>query len=186
MGKNLKHLNLSAVVIETERLKIVPISMQWKIDIFHEFTSEITTYMYPAPAKHSSDTEKFIKESMIGLANGTDLQLVILKKNTDEFLGCAGLHEPHTKHPELGVWVKKSAHRNGYGREAMTAIKEWADENIDYEYILYPVDRDNITSRKIPESLGGEIVDSYDKTNESGKILHTIVYHIPPSTDIHS
>lgn len=67
--------------------------------------------------------------------------------------------------------------------EAMTAVKEWADANIEYEYIVYPVDRDNIPSKKIPESLGGKPHESYDKETKSGKILHTIVYRIYRSED---
>lgn len=173
-------LNLMAVVIETQRLKLVPISMRWKMDCFQEFSPEITLYMQPAPASDISQTEKFIQESLEGLKKGTNLQLVILTKDTEEFLGCAGLHEPHTKHPELGIWLKKSAHGQKYGREAMTALKEWADEHLEYEYISYPVDKDNVSSRKIPEALGGEIVDAYDKKSESGKILHTVVYRIYP------
>ena len=172
--------DLCSVEITTTRLKLVTISMQYTMDCFHEFTPEITTYMFPAPSKEPSDTEKFICESLEGLKKGTDLQLVILKKDTKEFLGCAGLHKTNTKHPELGVWVKKSAHGQGYGRETMTAIKEWADTHIEYEYIVYPVDRDNIPSRKIPESLGGNVCKHYDKTSVSGNILHIVEYHIYP------
>lgn len=177
--------NFLAVEIETERLKLVPISMQWKMDCFREFTPEITTYMHPAPSKDPSGVETFINESLEGLQDGTNLQLVILKKDSEEFLGCAGLHQPHTKHPELGVWVKKSAHGQGYGREAMTALKQWTDAHIDYEYILYPVDRDNIPSRKIPESLGGKVHESYHKESESGRILHTVEYRIYPLSHQH-
>ena len=180
MDKPADHPNFLAVEIQTERLKLVPISMQWKMDCFLEFTPEITTYMFPAPSKDPSGVEKFINESLEGLKDGTNLQLVILKRDSDEFLGCAGLHQPHTRHPELGVWVKKSAHGQGYGREAMTALKKWADDHIDYEYILYPVDRDNISSRKIPESLGGKVHETYDKKSESGRMLHTVEYRIYP------
>ena len=37
----------------------------------------------------------------------------------------------------MGVWLKKSVHGHGFGKEAMTAIKKWADDNLDYDYILY-------------------------------------------------
>lgn len=172
--------NFLAVKIETERLKLVPISMEWKMDCFHEFNPEITTYMHHAPPKDPSVVEKFIMESLEELKHGTNLQLVILKKDTNEFLGRVGLEEPHTKHPELGVWVKKSAQGQAYGREAATAVKKWADAHVGYEYIVYPVDRDNIASRKIPESLGGKVHESYSKESESGRILHTVEYRIYP------
>ena len=62
--------------------------------------------------------------------------------------------------------------------EAITAIKQWADKNIDCEYFIYPVDRRNIASRKIPEALRGEVVQTYEKVNLSGNILHILEYRI--------
>jgi hypothetical protein len=40
------------------------------------------------------------------------------------------------------------------------------------------VDRNNIASRKIPESLGGEIVKKLKLETPSGKILDEVVYKI--------
>ena len=39
------------------------------------------------------------------------------------------------------------------GKEAITALKHWADANLRYEYLAHPVDRRNGASRRIPESL---------------------------------
>lgn len=166
--------------IESDRLLLVPISMKYKEEIFKEFSDEIVVYMYPAPAKNISETEEFIKSSLKGLGAGSNLQIVILDKNSEEFLGCAGLHHVDTKTPEMGVWLKKSAHGNGYGKEAMAAIKKWADENVDYEYIIYPAADKNIASRKIPESLGGKIAREYDSRGMSGNAYHCLEYRIYP------
>jgi RimJ/RimL family protein N-acetyltransferase len=152
--------------------------MKYKENIFLEFTEEITTYTYPRPAKEISETEHFIQESLRKLENNVDLQLVILKKESQEFLGCAGLHRINRKAPELGIWLKKQAHGNKYGLETITAIKYWADANLDYKYLRYPVDRLNIASRKIPEALGGKIAKEYDKINMSGKTLQVLEYRI--------
>lgn len=37
--------NIATIIIETERLLLVPITMQYAEEIFKEFTPEITTYM---------------------------------------------------------------------------------------------------------------------------------------------
>lgn len=108
--------NFGAIEIETERLKIAPMSMEYKMDCFREYTPEITKYMFHAPPKDPSVIEEVIRSSLEEMKNGTNLPLVILKKDTGEFLGRVELNEPHTKHPELGGWIKKSAHGNGYGR----------------------------------------------------------------------
>jgi [ribosomal protein S5]-alanine N-acetyltransferase len=171
-------MNLMDVEITTKRLLLQAIAMQHKTEIFQEFTVEITTYMYPRSPMDISETKQFIEDSMIGLSNGYNLQLVILKKDTCEFLGCTGIHNIDTETPEFGIWLKKSAQRQGYGLETITALKQWAQENLDCEYLLYPVDKENYPSRRIPERLGGEIVKEYDKTNLSGNVLHLFEYKI--------
>lgn len=171
---------LLTVKIETERLLLVPIEMKYKESIFKEFTSDITTFMYPRPSKDISETEAFINDSLKGLGEGNNLQFVIIAKDSQEFFGCAGLHNVDSKTPEMGVWLKLSAHGNGYGKEAMTGIKKWADSNLKYDYILYPVADKNIASRKIPESLGGKIEREYDQEGMSGNKYHCIEYRIYP------
>lgn len=175
-----KEQNLLNIKIQTDRLSLLPIEMKYVPDIFREFTSEITTYMSPTPPANISETEDFITSSAEGLKSGNNLQLVILDRETQEFLGCAGLHEVDGDHPEMGVWLKKSAHGKGFGREAMTAIKKWADENLDYKYILYPVVAKNIPSRKIPESLGGTIAREYDEKIQGGNLHHFVEFRILP------
>lgn len=172
--------NLLNEEIETPRLLLVPILMEYKDIIFNEFTKDITTFMHPRPAKSIKETEDFINKSLKRLKRGNNLQMVILEKKSKEFLGCAGLHHADQNTPELGIWLKKSAHGNSYGKEAIMALKEWADNNLDYDYLLYPVADKNIPSRKIPESLGGKLARKYNKKNLSGQKHHILEYRIYP------
>ena len=171
-------MNLLNVRSESARLVLHPISEKFREDIFREFTKDITVFMYPQAARNISETDKFIADSLKELSIGKTLQLVILDKDSEDFLGCAGLHNIDQKNPELGIWLKKSAHGHGFGREAINAIKKWADENIDYEYLKYPVAEENIPSRKIPESLGGKVFDEKMKTMPSGKTFNMLEYRI--------
>jgi [ribosomal protein S5]-alanine N-acetyltransferase len=173
-------VNLADVVIETERLKLIPVSERYAKDIFKEFNSVVTVYMMPKPAEKIEETLEFIHSSQEKIKNGVDLVVVILDKQTGEFLGCAGLHRVNTETPELGIWTKVSAHGKGIGREAITGLYYWARENLTYKYIVYPVDKRNTSSRKIPESLGGVIEDEYQKTNMSGNVLDEVEYRIYP------
>ena len=178
-------MNLLNVEIISDRLLLKPISMEYIEEIFSEFTEEITLYTYPRAAKVISETELFINQSLEELENGISLQLVVLAKDSLEFLGCASLHNL-AKKPQLGIWLKKAAHGNKYGLETITAIKDWADENLDYEYLLYPVDKANIASRKIAEALGGKVWQEYEKTNLSGNVLNTLEYRIYKSKGFNS
>ena len=175
--------SLLNIQIECNRLLLKSISLAYKKPIFKNFTEEITTYMYPRPAKNTGEAASFIKNSLEGMKNEHELILVILKKDSQEFLGCAGIHRINTKHPEFGIWLKKTAHRNGYGLEAITTMKNWCEDNLDCEYFTYPVDEENYPSRRIPEKLGGEIVKTYQKRNLSGRILNLVEYRISVSSE---
>lgn len=157
-----------------QRLKLVTISTDREDDIFQEFTEEVTTYMFPSPAKDLEEMRAFISESRKAILAGHNLQFASLAKATLEFLGCVGLHgEENSRTPELGIWLKQAAHGSGYGREAVHLLVNWANINIDLDYFIYPVDRRNISSRKIPESLGGRVIEEYEKTTPTGKFLDT-------------
>src|ERR1035437_3585730 len=108
-------MDLSKTVILTDRLKLIPTSLQYATEIFREFTDEVTTYMYPKSAREISETEAFINTSLREMENGETLQVVILDKNTGEFLGHGGAKNLKTDTPELGIWIKKGAHGNKYG-----------------------------------------------------------------------
>lgn len=171
-------LDLTTLCLESDRLRLQPISLDYQQDIFVEFTDEITAYMFPKPAETIQETERFIKTAIQQCKRGTDFTLVILKKENLEFLGVCSIHRIHTDTPEIGIWTKKSAHGHGYGREAIHRLRAWLIQNVDHEYLVYTVDKQNIPSRKIPESLGGKAIREFEKLSLSGKMLHLIEYRI--------
>lgn len=167
-------------IIRTSRLKLVPISLVYKDIIFQEFTPEITAYMYVQPAQHISGIIKFIDESIAKMKKGNCLALVITKKYDNEFLGFIDLRNIDKKTPKIGLWIKKSAHGHKYGREAAQGLKKWVNENLDYKYIIYPVEKENIPSRKVAEMLGGKIAKRYTQKNMSGRMQDMLEYRIYP------
>jgi|GEM_PF-126375 len=174
-------MNLLDVEIITPRLILRPVSRQDRDDIFAEFTPEITTYMVPAPPRSPQDTAAFIEDAIAKLERGTDLNVAILEKQSHTFLGCAGLHSSHLPHPELGIWLKKSAQGQKYGLEAIAGLKAWAEDHLDCEYLVYPVDRNNIASRQIAEALGGTIARVYTRPTQRQTQLQAVEYRIPKS-----
>jgi [ribosomal protein S5]-alanine N-acetyltransferase len=171
--------DLLAIEIIGERIKLAIVSNNCEEDIFQEFTDKITIYMFPNPAKDIGITHEFITQSREAIAAGYNLQFVILSKATSEFLGCVGLHgEQNVRTLEIGIWLKKNAHGSGYGREAVHLLVKWTMENVDIDYLIYPVDRRNIPSRKIPESLSGRVVSEFEQTTPTGKYLDMLIYRI--------
>lgn len=165
--------------IETERLLLRRVSANYVQDIYNNFTDEVTTFMYPSSPSNPKETAEWVSGSINKIENGTDFIFVILKKDTEEFLGGGGLHNIHTKTPELGIWLKESAWGNKYGLEAMKSTISWARENLNSDYIVYPVDRRNVASRKIPEALGGETDNVVREcTTPTNKKLEIVEYRI--------
>ena len=165
--------------IEGERVRLISITTAFEQDILTEFSSDITTYMIPKPADSIEETRAFIEASLTAFSEGNNLQLVILEKETNEFLGCCGLHgRGDVRNPEFGIWLKKGAHGRGLGKEAIWTLAVWAQENIRLESFIYPVDKRNEASRKIPVSLGGEVVEERTDKGMSGNVLNEVVYKI--------
>lgn len=174
-------MNYIDIIIKSKRLKLVPIALKHAEDIFTNFTQEVTKYMYPKPADDVFETKAFIEGSLERMKKNNNVQLVIQNKDKGEFIGCVGLHSTDCNTPEFGIWTKKSSHGNGYGREAIQALFNWACENIKFDYILYPVDKRNIPSRNIPKSLGGKVAREFKSINQSGFELDELEYHIYPT-----
>src|SRR5215475_6136254 len=118
-------MNLLDVIIETERLLLKTITLDYAEDIFKEFTWEITKYMYPKPAEKIEETFDYIENEINKTKNGKSLSMVILDKKDNKFIGCLGLYDVNTLKPGLWIWLKKSSHYNSYGLEAMTGLIEW-------------------------------------------------------------
>ena len=94
-------------------------------------------------------------------------------------MGICSLHSRgKPREPELGIWLKKAAHGNGYGLETITALKNWAEVNLEFDRLLYPVDRRNFPSRRIPERLGGKVVSQSKVISWGGAELDEVVYGI--------
>jgi [ribosomal protein S5]-alanine N-acetyltransferase len=176
-----RDIQLLEVEIVTERLILRPTDLIDLNPIAKYFTDSITRFMYPPAARSSMDVAPFIANSIEGLSNNTNLQLTaVIKDAPDEFVGCLGLHKPTTSAPELGIWIAEKFHGKGLGFEAIEALCGWAAEEIECDYLKYPVDKDNIASRRIPEKLGGEIEDEYDKITPDGRTLNLVEYRLYP------
>ncbi len=165
--------------IETSRLILRPITEAYIKDIYANFNEAISTYMYPSVPSDIHETELFVEAETDKNNRGVDLQMVIEDQSGD-FLGCVALHNIDTSAPEFGIWLKQASHGNGYGQEAIAALKIWAEDNLEYEYLNYPVDKRNAASRKVAESIGGVASVEYDTETPRGYVLHTIEYRVYP------
>ncbi len=172
-------LDAERLEIRGDGIRLRPVVEADAADIFTYFDRDVTRYMSPAPALDIEETLAVIRRWDVGRARGDELVLAITLRETGEFLGCCGLHgRGKVRTPELGIWTKTEAHGHGYGREAIFALVDWAQEHLDIDHFTYPVDRANIPSRKIPEALGGKIFKEKLSPTPDGRVLDIVIYRI--------
>lgn len=164
--------------IVTPRLLLQPVSRRYERDIFKAYTGEVAEYMISRAPQCLEETILFVELSITELSLGNALQLVVLDRKTELFLGFAGIFQTRVCFPEMGLWLKKEAQGRGYGFEIVSALLRWAAKNLPVEALLYPVDVRNIPSRRIPEKLGAPVGKTYKVKNEEGKLLDVIEYKL--------
>jgi RimJ/RimL family protein N-acetyltransferase len=151
--------DLSDVIIKTERLVLKPITLSYDQDIFREYNENVTKYTVHGPNESIEAVDEFIKSSMEQAKNGESLTLVVVG---GEFFGLADIKRTNTATPEFGLWLKESAQGAGYGSELIFALADWAQHNLDFDYLIYRADKENVGSWKIAEKLlekyGGKYV----------------------------
>lgn len=162
------------------RVILKPISVDDAPEIFKYFNERITKFMYPKSPDRVEDTIDYLEKAVQKNKRGENYEVAIFYKCSEglDFAGGGGIHDINTKTPEFGIWIRQDYHGLGLGYETIHALKDWADKYLDYDYIKYPVDRENKPSRGIPESLDGVIEDEYKMTAESGKELNVVEYRI--------
>lgn len=174
-----KNLDLTHVEIVSEQVVLSSILPIHSDDILKEFNQDITRYMVPAPLTSLSQVMHFIGTVNQFKRENKALILAVLHPITRAFYGIVALVSRTDKTtPELGIWIKASVHGNKFGTYAIHAISAWAQHAILAEHLIYPVDKRNVASRKIAESLGGEIIEERLTNKEDGGVLDEVVYEI--------
>lgn len=163
------------IKIKTERATLQPVEDLYIDDILKHFINEVTRYMPFNPQGNRKDIISFINESKRTLSQNTDLVMVSLDSNGN-FIGCCGIHNITAESVELGLWLKKDSQGKGLGTEIITALIEFLENNFTFKYILYPVDEENIASKKIPEKLGFVPFKKYQKNKNSTTNLNIVEY----------
>ena len=162
-----------AVLIRSPRLRLSQFEMADADDVFGCITPAVARFMAWEPPRSLSEYEAR-RQAMLQREDRTDLSLVVRRDDSGECLGITGLDDIDLPCPELGIWIKETAHGQGYGREAVRAVAEWASGTLGKEGFVYPVAVQNIPSRRIAKDLGGEVVGS--RTTPK---YEAVVYKIP-------
>jgi len=163
-------------MIETERL----IFREYQDDDFDALAQIIcdseTMIHYPKPYDEN-DVKRWINWNKDNYQKyGFGLWVLILKE-TGEMIGDCGLTIQNIDNellPEIGYHINKKYWRQGYGKEAGLAVRNWAFENTDYDSLYSYMKYTNIASYSLASSLGMKRIKEYEDPDD--KI--TYVYQI--------
>ncbi|MBV8663828.1 MAG: GNAT family N-acetyltransferase [Hyphomicrobiales bacterium] len=165
---------LPDIVLASKRLNLRPFKPEDASETFAAITPGVTRFMSWEPPATSEAFAEVWRAWLPAITAGTDLHLVIRLRSNGEFFGLVGLHGIDDPAPELGVWIKETAHGHGYGREAVKTVIAWASPRFDIGHFVWPVAEANLPSRRLAEALNGAIDGSASRTKFTAAI-----YRIP-------
>src|SRR5262245_41091997 len=131
--------DLRTVSITSARLHLRAFTPKDAPEAFALVTPALTRFMGWDPSPSLPAFSTIWRAWLPAMAAGTDLALAVRLKETREFLGMAGLHRIDCPQPEIGIWIRESAHGLGYGREAVAAVIAWAAGRFRPAGFVYPV-----------------------------------------------
>lgn len=160
--------------IRTARLTLRLFRLEDAPEVFACISPTITRFLRWDPPEWDIYLSRC--EARVETNDPTERAFVVRRRDTNECLGMAAAECADQPTPELGLWLKESAHGQGYGLEVVSALVRWASEALEADGFLYPVAVHNLASRRIAERLSGRVVE----TRATPK-YDAVVYRIPAS-----
>jgi RimJ/RimL family protein N-acetyltransferase len=160
------------IVFQSPRLQLSQFQMMDAQEVFGCITTAIAKFM---PWEPPSWREYLTRcEKRVQMPEPNNFSFVIRRLENNECLGMASFEAADSVSPELGLWLRESARRQGFGREVVAALVKWGHATLGKRSFIYPVAVQNTASRRIAESLHGEVIGS--RTNPK---YESVVYRIP-------
>ena len=167
------------IVILSPRLQLSQFQMTDAQEVFGCITPGITKFMPWEPPSWREYVTRCEKRMQVPEPN--KFRFVIRRLDGGECLGMASLEDADSVSPEVGLWLKESAHGQGFGREVVASLVVWGHASLGKESFTYPVAAQNVASRRIAENLHGEIIG-----NRTNPKYDSVVYRIPFSKSPYS
>jgi len=109
---------------------------------------------FPDGARDRAKTEDMINRFISNYTENGLPCFLLFDLESDEFIGRAGFGLTESGEIEVGYVLHKKFWGQGYASEAVTALLEYARENIDVDYIIAYAVTENIGSTRVMEKCG--------------------------------
>jgi ribosomal-protein-alanine N-acetyltransferase len=125
--------------------------------IFSIFSNaEVMRYWSSPPMTDISDARQMLLNIQKNYRDGSALQLGIQRKKDQALMGTCTLHNLHlnSRRAEIGYALGRAYWRQGYMREALTVLIDYAFESFGLNRLEADIDPRNTASEKLLERLG--------------------------------
>ncbi len=160
------------IVFQSARLQLSQFQMTDAQEVFGCITPAIAKFMPWEPPSWSEYVTRC--EKRVQAPEPNNFSFVIRRLDNNKCLGMCSFEAADSVSPELGLWLKESAHRQGFGAEVVAALVKWGHAALGKGSFIYPVAVQNTASRRIAENLHGEIIGK--RTNPK---YESVIYRIP-------
>ena len=151
------------MIIETKRLILREMTLEDQNDVRNVVADPETMKFY-----REEFLEKYAQRWITwNLENyqkyGFGLWAIILKE-TGEFIGDCGLTMQRIDGeilPEIGYHIHRNFWRQGYGKEAAKAVRDWAFNNTKFDCLYSYMTSDNVPSYSTAASIGMKKIKEY-------------------------
>ena len=152
------------VILETERLILREYTREDFDALYEILSSPVTMAHYPKPYDEKG-VRRWIDWSLANYDKPGFGWWVLIHKETGAFLGDCGVTLQNIDGqllPEIGYHIHHPYWRQGYGKEAATAVRDWAFTHLDYDTLYSYMTEDNTASWRLAASIGMDYMGAFD------------------------
>jgi RimJ/RimL family protein N-acetyltransferase len=156
--------NYINLIIQNDIIKLIPVGYFHIQDIFENNLGNVREFFIPFESE--TEIKTWINEQRNKMVSGEKIELVIISKSNDEFIGMVSLDNLlNDKKIEPRLWIAPKYQNKGYGKQSLELLINWYKSQPDSREIHYITDKHNNISQKLAISLGfvfeKEYVDEY-------------------------
>ena len=157
------------MILETTRL-IIREYTQADFDALYEILSDAETMKYYPKPYDKNGVQRWIDWCIDSYEkNGFGLWVLELKEN-GTFIGDCGISLQNIDGeilPEIGYHINKKYWRQGYAKEACSAVKEWFFCNTEYDSVYSYMNQENVASWATAAANGMTRIKGYESDEEA-------------------
>ncbi len=152
------------VILETERLLLREYTPEDFPALYALLSSPITMAHYPKPYDERG-AHRWIDWSLENYEKLGFGWWALVNKETGTFIGDCGITLQNIDGrllPEIGYHIHHPYWRQGYGKEAATAVRDWAFTHLDYDTLYSYMTEDNTASWRLAAAIGMDYMGAFD------------------------